>query len=257
MNRLKSIFIILSSITIGLGSCNFIHKKDLSLTDKEYQKAGMPGYSKTWSRPDYLKALSALSSLKLYHPMSLPRADSRRSGKIFYSFINRENLSFVRDTSLSLAQRAFELQGFSNYQDNLRSVYFNKSRDEQYYNKELIDIYIFGLFVYKTMLDLALDILNSEDTEDISLQPGSLTVFISYNNLLTFVMKEQLKSKVYSSADLKRLSSEVSGSLISNHRWFQSVGADSINIRIENVIEKTSSDAVRDNYKKALAAFRN
>ena len=257
MNKIKNRLVFLIAIMIVAGSCRSNHYKDHSLTVKEYRKLGMPDYNKIWTRVDYVKAFSALSSVKLYQPMSLPRKHSRKSAKVFRSLINKANLSFVGDTTIPLAQRAMEIQFLPGYLSNLRNLYYDKLNPEQYYNEELIDIYIFQLYIFKNMLDLAGKIMNSEDEDAISLRSGSRAVFNSYYNFTVFLLEEQLKSDVYSESDIERLSDAVAESLQLNKGWFESSDKQKINSLMEGVLEKTTSGIIRDNCRKSLEAFEN
>ena len=121
----------------------------------------------------------------------------------------------------------------------------------------VIDIYIFQLYIFKNMLDLAGKIMNSEDEDAISLRSGSRAVFNSYYNFTVFLLEEQLKSDVYSESDIERLSDAVAESLQLNKGWFESSDKQKINSLMEGVLEKTTSGIIRDNCRKSLEAFEN
>jgi hypothetical protein len=257
MNRMKNTLIILLLVILVSGACKKSFQKDLSLTITEYQKLGMPDYNTPWGKRDYIRALSTLSNLRLYKPMSFPRKESKKSGKVFENFVNKESLSFVNDTALSLSEKAMEIQHFSGFQNDLRRMYSDNSKEEQYYNEELTDIYIFGFFVYGSMLDLAAEIMKSEDKVSIDVQSGLRSILYNYNNHIALILGEQLKFKTYSARDLKRLSMELSHSIIKNQKWFESASRQKISSELRSVIEKSPSGYVKNNFKEALKILTN
>ena len=252
MYRLKNSLIILILGMLIIGSCKNSSKKDLSLTAKEYQKLGMPDHNKIWTNDDYIIANITLSSLKLNNPLSFPRKHSQKSEALFSRFVNKENLSFVNDTSLSLRYRAFQIQHFPRFQSELSNLYTYNLKDGQYYYEELIDTYIFGLIIHEKMLELAGKIMNSKEESDISIQSGLKTVLYNYLKMIYIILGEQVKSKVYRDKDLDRLSMEVSRSLIDNLEWIEPAVRQKIAVQMQSVIEKSPSDYIKTNYIKTL-----
>ena len=255
MNRLSNYFTISLSILLITASCVNSSKKDLSFTPKEYQKLGMPDYAKVWSRVEYGRALSTMKNIKLYNPLSFPRKHSKKSSGYFNRLISEENLSFLQDTALPLIDKAYQIQQFSSFQTGLIHLYTDGIKDEKHYAEELIDIYIFGLFVNKNMLDLAEKIMESDDKVNIDLKSGRSVVLQGYVNLIFKITGEQLKPNIYLAKDLDRLSGEVSQSLIENWKWIEQADREKINDQILGVIENSSSDVVKNNYQKILAAI--
>jgi hypothetical protein len=254
MNRSKNIFIVYLSLSIILmsQSCVDLFKKDLSFTKKEYKKLGMPDCAKIWSKEEYAMALSALRNLKLYNPLLMPRKNSRKSGDIFKRLLSEENISFLQDSTLSLADKAFKVQSFSSYQKGLIFLYSVGIKDDKYYNKELIDIYIFGLFVYKNMLELADKISNSDDMMSIELNPGRSFVSQSYLDLIFTITEEQVKADKYSKKDLNRLSKQLLQSLSGNWKWIDQSDREQIKKRMKRIIKNPPSDKIKASYQDAL-----
>ena len=257
MYKLRNRIITLILITLITVSCNRLSKKDLSLTIKEYEMMGMPDHTKLWSSQAYSKAFTILSKVKLNNPLSFPRKNSKKSGAVFSCFVNKENLSFVNDSAISLKDRAFEIQSFSNVQNTLIRKYTDDFRPEQYYDRELIDAYIFGLYVQDKMLELALEILNSKDEQLINMKAGFRMVLYGYVQMIYFVLGEQVKSNIYSDTDLDSLSTEVSRSIIKNIEWIMPVDRQKIGVQIRNTIEKAPSGYVKNNYRETLKALNN
>jgi len=252
MYRLINSLILLSLIILINGSCKNKLKKDLSLTVKEYQKLGMPDQNKIWSIEDYTKALTTLSNLRLYNPLSFPRKYSKKSGSVFNRLIDKENLSFTNDKNLSLSDKALQVQYFAGFQNDLRRMYTDELKSGQYYAKELIDIYVYGLFGYKRMFDVAGEIMKSNEESVVNMKSGLKAVQFGYVRLITIILGEQGKSRVYQSKDLESLSMEVSNSLIENLEWIEPSDKQSITSLIQSSIDKFPLEYIKDNYRKAL-----
>jgi hypothetical protein len=257
MYRLRNSLIILISGMLITGSCKNLSKEDLSLTEKEYQKMGMPVHNKIWTNDDYINANITLSSLKINNPSSLPRKQSKKSGALFSRIVNSENLSFADDTTLSLRFRALQIQHFPRFQNELSNMYNYYTKDRKYYGEELIDTYIFGLYIQKKMLELAGKVMNSKDEADISMQSGLRNVQNNYFKLIYILLGEQIKSKVYPARDLDRLSIEVSRSLKDNLKWIEPAIRQKFIIQIEGVIEKSPSANVKKSYRESLKVLKN
>jgi hypothetical protein len=136
-------------------------------------------------------------------------------------------------------------------------MYTDNLRQEQYYDEELIDIYIFQLFVRGKMLELAGEIMNSKEKEDISMQSGTKAIINGYLMQISSVLREEVKSEVFSAKDLKRLSMEISCSLIENLKWIEPADRQKISIEIQNTIDKAPSGFVKKNYSKILKLLKN
>ena len=229
--------------------------EDLSLTAKEYQKMGMPDQPKLNSTHDCLKVLATLNILRARNPLAYPRKHSKKSGAVFSSFINKENLSFADDEGLALRDRALRIQSFSTFQNALVQIYTDKLKSEQYYNEELIDLYIYQLFLRSKMLKLAAKIMNSKEEAVISMQPGLTVVLNGYNSLINIILDEQAKTKVYHPEDLERLSTEVSRSIIENIEWIVPSEREKIALKVQSTIEHSTSGYIKSNYYKALKSL--
>jgi len=255
MYRLKNPVVILILVMLIAGSCKK-SKKDLSLTAKEYQMKGMPENDKIWSDQDYINAHNTLGSLRVSNFLSLPRKHSNKSGAVFSRIINKENLSFLNDSTISLRDKAFRIQYFSSFLNELSRMYTDNLKKEQYYDEELIDIHIFELFVRKKMLELAGKIMNSKEKEDISMQSGTKAIVKGYLNLVSAVLREQVKTEIFPARDLKRLSMEVSNSLMENLSWIEPADRQKISVEVQNTIDKSPSGSVKKNYGKILKLLK-
>jgi hypothetical protein len=256
MYTLKHSVIILILTMIINYSCKESIKEDHSLTIEEYQKLGMPDHNKNWINDDYIMANITLSSLKITDPMAFPRKKSKKSNAIFMRLVNKDNLSFTEDQNIPVRNRAFLVQHYPRFQYELTQLYTDTANVEQYYNEELIETYIFGLNIHGKMLDLAGIIMNSEREEEKSIHSGLTTVVFNYLKTLSNIMEEQVKSNIYVSEDLDRLSLEVSGSLKKNLEWILPTDRYKLAENVQKVIDDAPSDYIKENYRTTLKLLK-
>jgi len=237
------------------GSCKNSTKKDMSYTAGEYKAKGMPDADSIWSDKDYVKAHVVLGKIKAASFFSMPAKNSEKSGPVFRRMISKENLSFLEDTSQSLGNRAFRIQYFSSFLNELSRMYFDNLKPEQYYREELIEIYIFRLYVQDKMLELGNRIMISDDPSVKGMQEGFTAVRQYYMNLIYVLLNEQIKSEIYRSADLEKLSAQVSASLTKNVTWMSIDSRQKILKQVQNTIEKTTLDPVKKNFTSTLTLY--
>jgi len=252
MSGLKNTLLILFLIISVNGSCKRESTKDLSLNAEAYDKLGMPDYNKIWTIGDYSNAIITLSSLRINYALSLPRILSKKSGALFNKFINEENLSFVNDTTLPLPVRAYQIQSFGRLQSELEQIYSVELNERKYYKEELIDIEIFGIFVYEKMMELAWTIMDSDDESVIGMRSGLQAVKYNYLSLIARLLNEQVELKEYPLNSLERLSDSVSASIIKNQEWFLPADRKAIISQIEAIIEKSPADYIKNNLDETL-----
>lgn len=249
----QSVFFILSFIILlSIPSCRLIFNKNLSLSIKDYEKIGMPDYRKVWDDQDYMKALSVLSSMRVNKPYSFPRKNNIRSGKLFEKIVDIKNLDFVNDTTISLYDRAFRIQYYSSIQNNLTRMYTNELSRKQYYAREIIDTYIFGIHINDKMLELAGKIMDPENTSVSGLRSGTAGVVIGYANNIDFTLDALLMDGTFRTGDLKRLSNEIARTLAVNKKWLDQSKLLNISGKIQAVVDGTKSRAIKRRLRKAL-----
>jgi hypothetical protein len=257
MYRLKFSLAILMLGFLLNESCKNSLKNDHSLTPEEYQKLGMPDHKKAWKLDDCKNACITLGTLKIDNQLAFPRKESKRSGEIFRRLVDEANLDFANDSALTLHIRVALMQQFMRYPIELYRLYSDNSQEKQYYNDELIDIYIFMLYENKQKLKLAFKIMNSKDKTDIGLQYGIKVVEHNYLKTIERLLNEQVKSQVFSIKDLNRLSEAVFHSLLENREWFLPADRKAIGDHIQTVIDKSPSGYIKKNYIKALKAVND
>jgi hypothetical protein len=249
MKKVSFLFITILLTTVF---CSNPNKKDLSLSEEEYSALGLPDYAEIWNNEDYWEAYGVLAKLRNSKPYSLPQKHSEKSGKIFERIISMENFSFLEDDSLTLKEKAFLIQNHNIIQEQFVDVYTNIYGEDQYYNRELIDLYLFGLRISHKMLELAKKINASDEPEAKSLQSGYDVIKYTYFTILTDILDEQSKSTIYREDDLERLSDSISKSVQYNKDLLEVSSRKELQQKLKVVINRTSSDHILENYIKLV-----
>jgi len=245
----SKVFIIFLFVVLLISACGKSSDKDQSLTSKEYADIGLPDPSKIWSYDDYFEACDILDYLKTNKPLSLPRKDSKRSSTYFNRIINPDNLSFLQNDTIPLNEKAYQIQKYLDIYELLLSAYTNlSSTDEQYYNRELIEIYLFGLTIAQDMLDLGQSINESVVERDIGMQHGFSSIQHMYVSMILFVLNIQNKAGVFEEADLEKLTEYMSNSISLNKDWMDSTELEDLKLGIREVMDNTASDAILNEY---------
>ncbi len=250
---MKNYLIIILAITSFTISCKHVANNDHSLTVQEYTLKGMPPADSAWKEESYLKAHITLSNIRLKDFSALPRKNSKKSGEVFNHLISKEYLSFLDDPSKSLRDKAFQIQSLASFLNELGRMYTDNLRTQQYYSEELIDIYLYELYVRKRMLDLSEKIMNSKNQEDISMQSGSVAILRGYVSVVASLVRTLEKNKAFSSSELKRLSNGISFSLKENLKYLDPSGKEEISVQINKTKVKSGSRYIKKNLQKDLA----
>ncbi len=252
MKEKKASFLFFLIFTLISFSCDRFSDKDLSLRPEEYQDMGLPEHTKIWDYNDYTEACVVLSNIKSLKPFSLPKKGSRKSGEIFDRLIDTDNLLFLQDDNLTLNDRAYRIQKYINVQGCFVTAYTDLNDQEQYYNHELIDLYIFGLIIAQDMLDLGNLINESVDEKDIEMQYGYKSIQYMYITMVLYVLENQQKSHFFEEEDLIRLSDFLYDSVLINREWMEDAAAADIKKQVEEIVRKTSSKEINAIYNKLL-----
>ncbi len=235
-----------------MGSCKQSRDKDFSLNVEEYKEFGMPDPDKIWKGEDYAQAYRVLSQIKSDKPLSLPRKGSKKSASYFNRLISLDNISFLNDESISLKQRAYRVQSFLLIQSDLVDLYTDIYRSDQYYHKELIDLYLFGLSVTQGMLDLSYKINESDDEEDIILRSVFPTIQYTYMTMLSFILEKQKNRSIYDIEDLDRLADSVSSSVLENKVWMEAAIRTNLKEQIQVVMDSVATIHIKDKYNHLI-----
>ncbi len=246
-----NIFVYLIIIFIA-GSCGKTSNQDSSLTPNEYKKFGLPDNASVWGFEDYKSACTALDEIKFSQPLSLPKKNSNKSGIYFDRIINPENLDFTLDEAIPLKQRALKIQSYTSIHSYLIKIYTDLENTDQYYNKELIDLYIFGIIIMQNMLDLGYQINESTDTDNIEMQSGFQSIKYRYVKMILFILKNQQNSSLFEEYDLVRLSDFLSGSILLNKDWMEESAKKELKKQLLVVIDGNSSNHIVEKYNHLL-----
>lgn len=233
-------------------SCHKPQRKDHSLSIKAYEKWGIPAPDKIWTYMDYQKALAGLTQLKLKNEFALPTKDSPRSSALFNRLINTENMTFLDDDSMPLYQKAQMAKQYLEIQRELTDLYTDIRRTKQYYNRELIDIYIFGLEVLQKMLHLA-DLINqSNNPMDVDMQTGFRSIQVLYVSHVIWMLNEQKNTSKYFKPDLEVLTDSITQSVKKNKYWMDTSFTKELKKALQTAIDSASSDSVKDKYSHLI-----
>jgi len=252
MKYTTSIFLMLLLITC---SCAKTSNQDHSLTPDEYLNFGMPDYSKIWSYDDYRNACDILGDIKATNPLSLPKKSSDRSGMYFDRIINPDNLDFVQDESLSLQQKAYKIQSYKHIQEFLIKIYTDLDSTEQYYHRELIDLYIFSISIAQNMLDIGYQINESVNENDMVMQSGFPGIQSRYINTVSFILEIQERDSLFEPEDLERLSDFLSSSILLNKDWMEGSAIEDVKQQVQKLIDNSSSEYVIKQYNNLIESL--
>lgn len=248
-------YTILVIVLVSSLACSRSPQKDYTLTPEEYREMGLPDHTSTWDYEDYKEACIVLNNIKAVKPFSLPRKDSKRSEAVFSRLTDPGNLEFLMDESLSLHERAYRIQPYIDLQGCFVTVYTSTSQSEQYYNRELIDLYIFGLTIAQEMLDLGQQINESVEEEAVEMQYAYNSIRHLYITMVNFILENQQKSWFFEEKDLIRLSEFLVNSLIINREWIDDEPARDIVSRAKRILDTTDSEEIRKQYNELVDIF--
>jgi hypothetical protein len=249
--KLKYIIPVTLAIILAGSSCKSSVRKDLSLNINEYQVQGLPDITKPWTEEQLMKAHVALGNVRMKNFQALPRKGSKRSGAIFKQYLNPDNLSFVNDTT-SLHDKAFRIQAFWSFINDIGLMYTDNFRTEQYYNEELIDIYGFQLYTREKMFELADRIDKSSDPLDAGMRQGRVSIVIGYVNLVEFMIKQQEKTRSFTTKQLKNLDKEIIRSISENVKYLDNESKQKLSSEIKQISEKSASGFVKKDFNVLL-----
>lgn len=236
-------------------SCSDPSPKDYSYTSDEYLELGIPDFSRPWKIGEFVNVIASLRDIKSTEPLSLPRKGSAKSGKLFDHLVSMDNLSFLNLDTLPLYEKAYRIQSFLQIQEEYIDVYTDLYRREQYYNPELIEFYIFGIRVTQEMLNLAYQINESDKPGDVGMQSGFEGIKYGHVFMLAGCLDKQKNTSLYGTEDLERLSDSIALSVRRNMNWFDSIASAKIKQQMLVVIDSSTSDYIRNQYRDIINAL--
>lgn len=228
---------------------------DTSFNIDAYIALGMPDPSEKWNMEDYTQAYNVLAQLKWERPLALPLKESGKSGRLFAHMISLDYLSFLKDTALSLNQKAERISEFTRVYTYWMDVYTVPIIKENRYHREIIDIQIFNLRLMEAMVNLAHKINDSEDPADAGLKSGYRTIKDNYLSSLHNDLETQSHTSRFLTRDLDRMADTIYVSVLRNKPWMDSRAIEGLNRSLQLVLDSTASDHIRNKYtslKKSL-----
>ncbi len=249
---MKNSHLITLLLLVGLVSCSGPKEKDYSYTLEKYQELGIPDISRPWKLSEFANIIADLRDIKNTKPLSLPRKGSRKSGQLFEHMIGMDNLSFLNIDTLPLYEKAYRIQSFLHIQSEYIDIYTDIYRREQYYNKELIECYIFGIRVTQEMITLGQKINESDKPGDVGMQSGFSGIKYIHVTMLADALDKQKNTSLYKTEDLEALTDSIALSIRKNMSWFDSTHVEMIKKNMSVAIDSTTSDKIRNEYSDLI-----
>ena len=212
----------------------------------------MPDFSRAWKISEFGDVIGTLRDIQNNEALSLPRKGSRKSGKLFEHMVSMDNLSFLNIDSLPLYEKAYRIQSLLHIQSEYIDIYTDIRHREQYYNEELIDFYIYGISITQKMLDLAYKINESDAPGDVGMQSGFDAIQYIHVTMLSDALDKQKNASLYNAEDLETLGDSIALSLRRNMTWFDSTAVEGIKQNMSVVIDSSSSDKIRNEYRDII-----
>ncbi|WP_276371755.1 hypothetical protein [Chryseolinea sp. H1M3-3] len=224
-------------------------RSDNSLSIDAYKELGMPDEKKKWDMTDYTQARNVLTRIKWEKPTQLPVKGSGKSGLLFEHMLSLEYLSFLKDTTITLSEKAQLISEFGVVYDYWIDVYTIPTLKQNYYNREIIDIQIFNLRLTEAALSLAHEINKSDDPADIALQYGYPSIKRAYLECLHNYLQPQSYVSEFAEKDMERMVDSIHHSVMRNRSWMDSSTVNELKHALRLARDSTSSNALKDRYK--------
>lgn len=249
---MKSTHLFILFVLFCTMSCSNPKGKDYSYPSAHYLQLGMPDFDRPWKESEFGDIVGTLHYIKNREPLALPRKNSRKSGQLFEHMISMDNLSFLNIDTIPLYEKAYRIQSFLHIQSEYVDIYTDLYHREQYYNEELVDLYIFGISITQRMLDLAYQINESDKPGDIGLQSGFQAIQYGHIIMLTSCLDKQKNTSLYSVQDLEKLSDSIAVSVRKNMSWLDSASVEKLKQNMRAVIDSSTSDKIRNEYRELI-----
>ena len=245
---MKYYFLLVMAAFSFMISCNSKEYKDYSLQLEQYREMGIADPSEVWDFDDIRTAHNSLSGIKWDKPYQLPRQDSEKSGVLFDRMVGLENMTFLQDDTLKLHEKAYYALEFLRMMERWRELYTNPIWKTQYYQRELVEININEVRVTQIMVEIADQIMESDDPVDRILQEGVPTVKESYVSSLKKALMAQNMTSAVLKEDIDRMADSLGVSVLRNRGLLDMSSMKDIKESLRAYADSTSSDYVRTHY---------
>lgn len=248
-------FVLLLLITVSF-SCTD-READRSLSVEEFMKLGMPDPAKKWDMGDYKQAYNVLAKTKWEDPLKLPARDSDQSGLLFKHMVGLDYLSFLKDSTISLNEKAGRISEFTKVYDYWMDIYTIPILRKNHYPGEIVEIQLFNLHLMEAMLNLAHRINQSDDPADVALRYGYNAIKENYLACLHTDLRTQLHSSEFPERELDRMTDSIYASVMRNKEWMDSSTVNDLTRSLNLVVDSTSSDHIRNKYASLSKSLMN
>ena len=236
-------------ILLVLTYCRTDKIQDKSLTLSEYRELGVPDFQKEWSAENYSDAFYVLSRIKWDKFYGLPMKGSEKSGLLYSRLTNINNLAFLKSDSISIHDRAKLMLDYIQVGEDLIDLYRNPLSEQQYYQVELIGVYLFRLSIHEKMLDLAEVIKNTEDERLKAALPSvQMVYFIGISKVLDL----HGTSSQFQKEDLEKMADSVSASILKYAEILDKSIISDIIQSLKNAVSSSSSASIKNKYIKCI-----
>lgn len=255
-NFVKHPFLIVLGILIASFSCTK-KKSDPSLSLEEYSQLGVPDINGNWKMSDYIEAHNALAKLKWERPLDLPRKNSEKSGPLFRHMLSLDYISFLKDSTLSLSEKARRVTEFRTVHDYWTDVYSNPVINPAVYSRENIAIKLFNIQLTEAIVNLGRKVQASDDPEDIALRPGYKSIKRAYLAYMMIYLQPANFRAGFPEDDLKVLTDSIHHSVLRNTDWMDSSELAGLRSSLRALGDSAASPGIRDKFRyleKSLAS---
>jgi len=186
---------------------------DYSLTESEYKSLGIPSVTKKWDTVDYYKAVQILQTLKAKNSMGLPQAESKKSAVLF---LKLNDVVSILDKYNQNSDKSFNVNVVTSYAKiylRLLTLYLQPKSSKQFYDTELVDLFITGIKAADRQVDILKRLKETEQNKK------SFDIFNHGYARFLFGLIEQLGNpQQYSTQNLERLGEKLKAELGLNKR---------------------------------------
>jgi len=220
------------------------------LTIDAYRALGMPDPDKKWDMADYTQARNVLGKLKWESPLQLPVKESKKSGSLFERMVSLDYLLFLQDSASTRNEKAQRISEFGVVYDYWIDVYTHPTIQRSYYNREIVDIRIFNLRLAEAAFNLANEINQSDDPNDIALRYGYGSIKRAYFECLNNYLQPQSYGSAFADQEIERMVDSIHQSVIRNIEWMDSSAVSELKHSLRSVNDSTLSTRIRDKYRR-------
>ena len=249
-SHLFILFILLVTI-----SCSNRGKKDYSYPVEQYQELGLPGIDRPWDVSEFGDVIGNLRDVKHKDLYALPKKGSKKSGRLFDHMLSMDHFSFLQNDTIPISDKAYRMPPFLQLHNEYVDIYTDPYHREQYYHKELIELYIFGIRITQEMLNLAYRINESDAPDAAKMQSGFHAIQNIHVTMLADALNNQTFTSLYDTKGLETLGDSIASSVRKNRSWFHPLHVDKIKQNMQAVMDSTTSEKIRKEYAEIINSF--